>query len=63
MTVEEYYAALRGMGLTIVREIKETNAVLFIDRDKQIHHVPNGNSLDNDEREALVALMRMRIGA
>jgi hypothetical protein len=61
MSVDEFFAALKSLGLT-QHSHPLPDAYIFVDRDKQFTSIPDPVTLTDDEREAFIALLHMRIG-
>lgn len=61
MTVAEYYACLRALGLT-KRKPSYEGASLYEDRDGDFTTVPDAESLSAEERVDVLDLLKARMG-
>lgn len=60
MTIDEYKAQVRAMGLT-PRRPSYIGATIHEDRDGQMHSIPDPEGLSEEERKDMIGLIRMRL--
>ena len=61
MTQDEYREVIFALGLTPIKPSYE-GATLHVDREGLITSVPDPEGLSPDERVAMIALIRTRLG-
>lgn len=61
MTADEYRACLQALGLTAAKPSYE-GATLYVDRDGLHTSVPDPEPFSDDERLALIEMVKSRLG-